>query len=134
MLHEFLEQHRQWLLDRCRVLRSARSLVANDSRADTGLSIFVDQLVESLKIEQLRGLDASASVAGPSSGIPSHSAIGATALDQGSRLQSLGVGIDDLVHSYGDLCHAIVDLAMLEKATLSVAEYRMLNHCLDNAI
>ena len=39
-----------------------------------------------------------------------------------------------VVHDYGDLCQAITDLAFELDAPLSVAEFRTLNRCLDNAI
>ena len=42
--------------------------------------------------------------------------------------------MDQVVHDYGDLCQAITDMAVERDAPFSVAEFRTLNRCLDNAI
>jgi signal transduction histidine kinase len=38
------------------------------------------------------------------------------------------------VHDYGDLCQAIMELAVDQRAPIHVDEFRTLNRCLDNAI
>ncbi|HJV00342.1 MAG TPA: hypothetical protein VJ752_07340 [Burkholderiaceae bacterium] len=134
MLSEFIGEHRDWLLERARTLRAGRSQLTDNDKMEQGFRLFLDQLIESLQIEQASGAYTSGDVSGPPSGIPSHSKIGIGALAQGSAMFKLGISIDDLVHSYGDLCHAIVDLVQQESLQLEVYEYRMLNHCLDNAI
>ncbi|MBA5636586.1 hypothetical protein H3H37_05910 [Duganella sp. LX20W] len=134
MLYDFIQQHRSWLLDHARKLREARGQVALDPKMEQGFSLFLDQLVDSLKIEQERGMYSSSAISGPASGVPSQSAIGSTASVQGAQMYDLGISLDDMVHSYGDLCHSIVGLAEAHDLRMEVAEYRLLNHCLDSAI
>jgi hypothetical protein len=38
------------------------------------------------------------------------------------------------VHDYGDICQAITELATLQKKQFSMAEFHILNRCLDDAI
>jgi len=134
MLYEFIQQHRSWLLDHAKKLRDARAQVARDPQMEQGFAVFLDQLIESLKVEQEQGAYSSSDISGPASGVPSQSEIGGTASAQGAQMYDLGISVDDMVHSYGDLCHAIVDLADAENLRLGVAEFRLLNHCLDSAI
>jgi hypothetical protein len=39
-----------------------------------------------------------------------------------------------VVHNYGDVCQAITEMATQQDANISANDFRMLNHCLDNAI
>jgi len=134
MLYEFIQQQRVWLLERARSLREARAQVAHDPKMEQGFELFLDQFVESLKVEQAEGAYSSSAISGPLSGAPAQSKIGTTASVQGGQMYDLGISIDDMVHSYGDLCHVIVELVSQQSVRLEVDEFRLLNHCLDSAI
>lgn len=51
MMYEFITANRDWLLERCRQFRLARTSVGTDRRTDEGIALFLDQLTESLKVE-----------------------------------------------------------------------------------
>ena len=46
----------------------------------------------------------------------------------------LGFSVDQVVHAYGDICQSVTEMAVEEKAAISVDEFRTLNRCLDDAI
>lgn len=135
MLYEFIVTNRSALLERCKQYRSARALSGFDERTDEGIALFLEQLAESLRLEvgnhqQRAGLE----ISGSDVGIPSHFDIGSAASVQGRAMQELGFSVTEVVHSYGDICHAIVELALQQALSFGVDEYRLLNRCLDNAI
>ncbi len=133
MLYEFITSNRDWLLERCKRFREERTKVAQDGRTDDGIARFLDQLTESLRIEIRKGQPSQA-ISGSDLGIPSDFEIGTAAATQGRAMEELGFSIMDVVHSYGDICHAIVELAMQQSLRFEVNEYRLLNRCLDNAV
>jgi hypothetical protein len=53
---------------------------------------------------------------------------------RGQRLRKCEFAIDQVVHAYGDICRAVTELSGGEGATLTIAEFRTLDGCLDNAI
>ena len=136
MLHEFLTNNRQTLIDRCRskVFERSESHVAL-GELEYGISLFLDQLIKTLKIERTTTPMASRAVSGPSGGGNLDlSEMGTAAARHGRELMQQGVTIDQVVHDYGDLCQAITDLAFERNAPIEVDEFRTLNRCLDNAI
>ena len=46
----------------------------------------------------------------------------------------MGYTVSQVVHDYGDVCQAITELAIEQKATISTEEFHTLNRCLDTAI
>jgi hypothetical protein len=42
--------------------------------------------------------------------------------------------VSQVVHDYGDICQAITELALDQKAPITVKEFHTLNRCLDAAI
>ncbi|MTV36971.1 hypothetical protein [Duganella radicis] len=134
MLYEFISQNHAWLLDRGAQLRKDRGQVPIDHELDKGFALFLDQLIASLQQEESEGAYSSGAISGPVSGAPSQSEVGMAAFSLGSEVYALGLPIDQLVHSYGDMCQAIVELAEIKDLRLEIGEYRLLNHCLDNAI
>ncbi|WP_374585918.1 sensor histidine kinase [Pseudoduganella sp.] len=135
MLYEFITSNRDWLLNRCKQYRAARTRAGTDERTDQGISLFLDQLAESLRLE-LAGQEQHSSehISGNNLGIPSQFTVGSVAAVQGRAMQELGFTVSDVVHSYGDICQAIVERALQQALSIGVAEYRLLNRCLDNAI
>jgi signal transduction histidine kinase len=135
MMHEFLIDHRKALIERCRrkvARRSGRAM--SNEQLQNGVPLFLDQLIETLKFEQTsdpltRGEHHSLTA----SELPPDDA-DRTAANHGRELLILGFSIDQVVHSYGDLCQAITDLAYECEARFEIDEFRTLNRCLDNAI
>ncbi|MET1162566.1 MAG: HAMP domain-containing sensor histidine kinase [Pseudoxanthomonas sp.] len=136
MMHEFLATHRTELIARCRAKVALRAPpgVPEEELAH-GVSIFLDQLIKTLKVEQTASPLQSRRVSGPSGGgKPVLSEIGESATLHGKELQAHGFTVEEVVHDYGDLCQAISDLAVETGAAIGVDEFRTLNRCLDNAI
>lgn len=117
-MHEFIALHRADLIERC------RAKVALRSRSDTlpaefehGISIFLDQLIQSLQVA-----------------MSAESAMGESAAAHARELLEHGYTLHELVHDYGDLCQAIMELASEQDQSFGVDEFRTFNRCLDNAI
>lgn len=135
MLHAFLSRHRTELIARCRVKVAMRSATGVASvELPHGITVFLDQLIRTLRIEQGAQPESGVSVSGPASGIPARSDIGEDATRHGSDLLEHGYSIESVVHDYGDLCQAITDLAFETGEPVTTDEFRTLNRCLDNAI
>src|ERR1700730_13160632 len=135
MMHEFLSNNRDDLIERCRIKvahRPARGATAQ--QLQNGVPLFLDQLIRTLRIEQTSEPLDSRKISGPSGGGASLSEIGESAAQHGRELLKLGFSVDQVVHDYGDLCQAITDLAYERDAPFLIDEFRTLNRCLDNAI
>jgi signal transduction histidine kinase len=134
MLHEFLTTHREALIESCRekVLERA-SPAFHPNGIDHGVPFFLDQLIETLAIEQGAAPLESRRVSGPAGG-EGDSEVGDTAAQHGAELMRRGYTVEHVVHDYGDLCQSITDLAFALDAPVAVDEFRTLNRCLDNAI
>jgi hypothetical protein len=131
MLHEFVTANRKALITRCREKVAKRFQPSETPAAvDHGVPLFLQQLVDTLRIEQLT---ASRDAAGPAPA-PAPSDIGRAAALHGAELLRLGYSVDQVVHDYGDVCQSVTDLAVEQKALISTDEFRTLNRCLDNAI
>jgi signal transduction histidine kinase len=135
MLYEFLNENRAELIARCRSKVFQRSASGITERELTfGISIFLEQLIKTLRLEQGPDPTIGQQVSGPASGVPASSEMGATATRHGTELLEHGFTVEEVVHDYGDLCQAISDLAVEQSAPITVEEFRTLNRCLDNAI
>src|SRR5579859_106590 len=134
MLHEFLTTNRTVLVDRCRVMVGKRSdPKATEDELVHGIPIFIDQLIETLTLEQTPApLDASLTVRDARGDFSSK--LGATATLHGRDLFLKGFTIEQVVRDYGDVCQAVTNLAFETGAPISVEEFRTFNRCLDNAI
>ena len=130
MLHEFLTSHRTELITRCRN-KAAKRFAPSKTPApiDHGVPLFLQQLVETLRHEQTPPGHAVA----PGS-TPSTSEIGRVAGLHGAELLRLGYSVDQVVHDYGDVCQSVTELAGEQDTEISAVEFRIHNHCLDNAI
>lgn len=136
MLHEFLSERREELIERCRIKVSQRSAPkVTQVELEHGIPMFLDQLTKTLRVEQTADPMKSRKVSGPSGGgEPTLSEIGETAARHGSELLQRGFTVEQVVHDYGDLCQAITDLAFEVKEPIETDEFRTLNRCLDNGI
>ena len=136
MMHTFLTANQDELIARCRAkvaLRSPPGL--SDKELANGVTVFLGQLIKTLKLEETADPMRSRQVSGPSGGgNPTLSEIGESATLHGKELMQQGFTVDEVVHDYGDLCQAISDLAVETGTPMSVDEFRTLNRCLDNAI
>jgi signal transduction histidine kinase len=121
MLHEFVTTHRQELIVRARAKVAMRLAPRPTERElETGVSLFLDQLVEALRFAQ-----------------PSEEnlrAIGASAATQGGHLLQHGFTVSQVVHGYGDVGQVVTELAQETDAAITTEEFHALNRCLDDAI
>jgi signal transduction histidine kinase len=135
MLHEFLNNNRAELIDRCRSLvDQRRTSRADDPAQQYGIPQFLDQLIKTMEVEHTSQPLRSREISGPEDGNPAVSEIATTAARHGSELLLQGFPVDQVVHDYGDLCQAITGLAVEQNAPIQAAEFQSLNRCLDNGI
>jgi hypothetical protein len=114
----FISTNRDELIRRCHDKFIARSGTSLRHASDVeGVSLFLTQLADEVS---------------PGHGTASSISKGAT--KHGRKLFSQGFTVDQLVHSFGDVCQAVTGLAVDRGATFSSEEFRTLNGCLDNAI
>ncbi len=136
MMHSFLANNRDGLIERCKLKVSARpQRAASPLQLSQGIPMFLDQLIRTLQAEE-EGREAEGlAISGRSGGDAlALSEVGVSATAHGASLLHLGYTVDQVVHDYGDLCQAITDLAFERDAPFAVVEFRTLNRCLDNAI
>ena len=136
MMHEFLTENRGELIERCRMKVAQRPAPkATTEELDHGITLFLDQIIKTLKAEESEQLGESRRMSGPASGVDAVlSEMGIGAKEHGRELLQHGFTIEQVVHDYGDLCQAVTDLAVELNAPISNDEFRTLNRCLDNAI
>jgi len=139
MLQDFLRRNRETLITRCRSkVATRRAPRATEQELSHGIPLFLDQLVDTLRLELASGSSEAdtAPVARPAIQKTTSSPpdIGSAAALHGNELLRRGFTVGQVVHDYGDLCQAITDVAIEQNAAVSVAEFRTLNRCLDDAI
>jgi hypothetical protein len=133
MLHDFLTSNRDELIKRCRAKVAKRSPTipaAIPAIAEKGVPLFLAQLVETLRREQLT---AKRNPPEPEP-TPAPTEIGRAAAWHGADLLRRGYTVDQVVHDYGDVCQSVTDMVVEQDASVSADEFRTLNRCLDNAI
>lgn len=139
-MHEFLTANRADLIARCRDKVAKRAPPGSTARElANGVSVFLDQLISTLVLEETETPMRSRKVSGQEGGgkdggKPARSEMGDSASRHGAELQAHGFTINQVVHDYGDLCQSISDLAFETEAQIETDEFRTLNRCLDNAI
>ena len=122
MLYEFIFMNREDIISRTRERVRSRSWPSVSSREiEYGVPLFLTQLAETLRLEATATPFAS-------------DAIGSTAARHGAELLATGFDVTQVVHDYGDICQAITEIALEQKAPISVEEFHTLNRCLDTAI
>ena len=118
LLHDFIAAHREQLIARCKEKATERSDSPPVRQAiEHGVPVLLEQLVSVLR-----------------SGLWPGPEIGHTALLHGRDLLRAGLSVSDVVHTYGDVCQSVTELAVELDATISSEHFRVLNKCLDNAI
>jgi signal transduction histidine kinase len=122
MLHQFVSENSAALVSRARQKVLARAWPPpSPAEVENGIPLFLNQLAETLRLEESR------------KPFPP-GAMDATAGKHGRELLGMGFTVSQVVHDYGDVCQAITELAIDEKATISATEFHTLNRCLDDAI
>ena len=135
MLHIFLSNYRETLIDRC-LIKVARRAGSHTEHAmsTAGIPLFIDQLILTLKLEQGSKPSNGKLISGPAGGPSKDSGMGKAAIKHGREMSDEGFTLEHLVHDYGDLCQSIMDLALELAEPIELEEFRSLNRCLDNAI
>ncbi|ROR40364.1 histidine kinase [Diaphorobacter nitroreducens] len=134
MMHEFLSANRGTLIARCRDKVALRSPGVVKEELAHGVTVFLDQLIQTLMAERTDDPQRSLQVSGVAGGVSAVSEIGDSATRHGRELMGHGFTVEEVVHDYGDLCQAISDMAFETGTPIGVDEFRTLNRCLDNAI
>lgn len=137
MMCVFLTANRMELINRCRVKVAQRvAPEANAAELEHGIGLFLDQLIETLRVDPTGDPSRSRQISGSAGGgdVPESSEITESAARHGHELLRHGFTVDQVVHDYGDLCQSITDLAFERKEPFEADEFRTLNRCLDNAM
>ena len=137
MLYEFLTINRGELITRCKAKVAKRPAPrASNEGLQHGIPTFLDQLIQTLRVENSLSCSESRKVSGPSqpSKTSGESQASKSAAKHGGELLRRGLTVDQVVHDYGDLCQAVTELAVEENAPVTVSEFHTLNRCLDDAI
>jgi signal transduction histidine kinase len=118
MLSDFVREHREEIIARCRTRVADRMAPrATQSELEDGIPLFLRELEQTLESALLhRDRPATAAV------------------HHGGALRRGGFTIAQVVHDYGDACQTITELAIEHKAPISTEDFRALNRCLDDAI
>lgn len=141
MLHEFLTLHSAELIERCNAKAALRFPLEGDYEAipPNGLPVILDQLIETLRVEQATTLPNNMQARWRSSphkspSLRSDVRAKKAASQHGAKLLRGGFPVEEVVYGYGDLCQAVTELAVEYNATIQPYEFRTLNGCLDTAI
>lgn len=137
MLHEFLTLHRAELIERCKSKAALRFAPGsdNDAARPNGVPPILDQLIETLRAEHASAARHHMRICGRSGSGKARAILPEEAASRhGVELLRNGFPVEEVVHGYGDLCQAIMDLAVERDATIQAHEFRTLNGCLDDAI
>lgn len=123
MLYEFLTSQRTAILN---VAREKASGImggsANHGTVEEGWKVFYDELIGILKLDQ------------PFEFHSERGAHSSMAVKQGKEYVRLGCTISEVVHSYGNICQAITEVATDRGYQMTPREFRQLNLSLDTAI
>jgi hypothetical protein len=118
MLENFIVAHRNEIIARCRQKVVERTdVVPQAAEIDHGVPMFLDELAAEL-----------------GKGLSRNPDIAITAGKHGSDLLLQGLTPAQVVHSYGDVCQAVTEMAIEKDAPITANDFRMLNRCLDDAI
>lgn len=122
MLHTFISENRDAILDiaSAKVAARAAPLVTATEPGD-GISQFLDELIETLKLP-------------PSQGPSSHPRMERDSSLHGKALLRRGFTAAQVIHDYGAVCQSITSLAFARDAQIGVDEFQVLNSCLDDAL
>ncbi|HMJ14356.1 MAG TPA: HAMP domain-containing sensor histidine kinase [Polyangiaceae bacterium] len=122
MLADFLLENRNVIIARTQARVASRTCPKPSAVELThGIPVFLDQLGAALRLAT-------------STNVVDHGDIDRSAAHHGGDLLRLGLSIAQVVHDYGDVCQAITELAIEQRAPINGHEFQTLNLCLDDAI
>jgi signal transduction histidine kinase len=122
VLDDFILTNRDAIILLTRAKGAARMFPKlNDLERTSGVPVFLDQLTDALRIAKWTD-------------VIDHEHIGESAGRHGNDLFRMGLTVAQVVNDYGDVCQAITELAIQQRAPISGEEFRTLNLCLDDAI
>jgi hypothetical protein len=123
VLSQFLIARRQEILAKGRAKLASRTAPhATPIEIEAGVPLFLDQLAAELAAApwtHTRRAD---------------DPIGRSASERGRVLYGMGLSAGQVIHSYGDICQAITELAVESHVPITTDEFRTLNRCLDEAM
>jgi signal transduction histidine kinase len=123
MLSDFVSEHREEIIERCRARVATRMAPRpSEIELEQGVPIFLDGLATRLRSKLGDPKEAADSAAAK------------TATTHGGSLLRRGFTVGQVVHDYGDVCQTITEMAIERKAAITTEEFRTLNMSLDNAI
>jgi signal transduction histidine kinase len=123
LLSRFLTTHREAIVANARARVASRPAPrATAAELETGVPLFLEQLIATLRIEE------------SSSAKSSDLQIGLSAAEHGKALQAIGFTAAQVIHDYGDVCQAITELAVDLQAPITGDEFQTLNRCLHEAM
>jgi hypothetical protein len=135
MLHEFLRANKADLIRRCRIKVAERnSPPATKSELENGIPLILDQLSEALVNERRSPTLVAQAIRGDAPDTLAWRESSRTAGLHGTELFKLGYSLAQVVHDYGDLCQAITESAIANRASITVDEFHTFNRLLDNSI
>jgi signal transduction histidine kinase len=114
VLYEFLSANRAEIIARTKARVAVK--LAEEELAH-GIPFFLDQLITALRLSQ-----------------SSPEAIGEIAARHGRDLLEQGFTVAQVVHDYGGLCKTVTEFATETHLSITAAEFRLFNGCLDDAI
>jgi hypothetical protein len=118
VLHEFIAQHRDAILQRWGAMVAMRSMASTGETVTTqGIHHFLDHLGDVLRLGHSRSAE-----------------IRWSAAAHGHERLREGYSVSQVVHDYGDICQAVTGLAVELDATIGTADFQALNLSLDDAI
>ena len=122
VLHAFITSNKNELISRARAKVATRPWpTPSVQELENGVPLFLVQLSETLRREL------TATPFPPAE-------MKEAAMQRARDLLERGFTVAQVVHDYGDICQAITELAIEQKASITNEEFHVLNRCLDNAI
>lgn len=121
MLRELIKDRRDEIVVRTHEMTSLRSMQKSSTDLNDTMPRFLDLLSEALRSSPARGM-----------------AVAEEARVHGSHSSGLELSVSQVVHRYGDICQAVVELAMKLDQPIDAAEFgafsRLLDECIASAL
>lgn len=135
MLHVYLSNYREALLDRCLIKAAHRTGIHTKHEWPlVGLPLFLDRLIGTLELERRKELFVGEAELARGGAPPKSAPFFATDIQHGEELLECGFSIKQVVHDYGDICQVIMELIVELALPIKPQEFRTLNRCVNNAI
>ncbi len=120
-MKQFIQKHTAAIVDNARKRIQGRMAPSASEDELAGIPLFLDQLVARFE----RRADPTLS-SGPD--------IADTAAARGRSFLQPGIGVAHIVNDYGAICQSVGEIAVACQASITAADYKILNQALDDAI